>query len=630
MTKEHIHELEQQILLHKRRYYDGEPLISDVEYDALEDQLRKLDPENPVLFIVGTPEGGKVRHDIPMLSCQKALDVEEVVKWAQGKPLYAGYKLDGLSLSLTYIDGRLKQAATRGNGVAGDDVTISVMNIAKIPKMIPHSAQVNVRGELFMPLSEFERVNRNLEEEEKYSSPRNLAVGTLRQKEPSLLLERQLDFRSFDVIGLDPALTTEQSTNILREWGFEPADFKAIPIPAKDNLAEFFQEIARKRDNELDFEIDGLVFKYDDPQDRTNAGETEHHPKWQIALKFESKGESTKVLGITWQVGRTGALTPVAELDPVDVAGATISRATLHNADFLLAMDVAVGDTVSIVRSGDVIPRIIDIIEKGWESAILPDACPSCNGPLKREGVNIVCASDSCPDRNLQTIMHWIRSVDIKGLGPESVRKLYDDDLVREPADLYNASLTEQRLVEVLGKNGLKIKESIESTRQIPLRVFIAALGIPTVGSRMSKVLSRHFSSLQELQKTTIPQLCQLEGISNVTAQNIVEGVNSATPKTILERGVSIIDEQTTAFPTTDEERSIKIKKHVYVTGKVEGMTKEEVQSFVESKGYKWSSSISAKLDTLILGEKPGSSKVEKAEKLGIKILSWNEFMSVL
>ena len=216
---ERIQELEQQILLHKRRYYDGEPIISDAEYDALEEQLRKLDPDNPVLFIVGTPEGGKVTHEIPMRSCQKASDVAEVVKWARNRPLYAGYKLDGLSLSLIYENGRLKQAATRGNGLSGDDVTISVMNVDAIPKTISYTEKVNIRGEIFMPLSEFKRINSELEDEERYSSPRNLAVGTLRQKEPALLKDRRLDFRPFDVLGLDTNLTTEQSADILREWG---------------------------------------------------------------------------------------------------------------------------------------------------------------------------------------------------------------------------------------------------------------------------------------------------------------------------------------------------------------------------------------------------------------------------
>jgi DNA ligase (NAD+) len=623
---ERIQELEQQILLHKRRYYDGEPIISDAEYDALEEELRKLDPDNPVLFIVGTPEGGKVTHEIPMLSCQKASDVAEVVKWAKNKPLYAGYKLDGLSLSLVYENGRLKQAATRGNGLSGDDVTISVMNVDAIPKTIPYSEKVNIRGEIFMPLSEFERINNELEDEEKYSSPRNLAVGTLRQKEPALLKERRLDFRPFDVLGLDTNLTTEQISDILREWGFNPADFKAIPHHTKKEISEFFQGIAYKRETELDFEIDGIVFKYDSPKDRAEAGETEHHPKWQIALKFESKGEATKVLGITWQVGRTGALTPVAELEPVEVAGATISRATLHNADFLLAMDVAVGDTVALVRSGDVIPRIISIEEKGPRSASLPDVCPSCNAHLKRIGVNLVCTSENCPDRDHQIIMHWVYSVDIKGLGPESVRKLYDEGLVKEPADLYDSSLTEEKLVELLGSNGEKIKARIEDSRRIAFNVFIAALGIPTVGWRMGKVLASNFESFDELRKATVSQLIQLEGISDVTARNIIAGINEPTPKLIIDKGVEIV--YTTTDTTTPGEIAEGSKGRIYVTGKIEGMTKDEVRKYVESKGYEWSTSISSNLTLLVLGEKPGGSKIEKAEKLGIEMLNWDEFSS--
>ncbi|MGD2072423.1 MAG: hypothetical protein PVG65_02925, partial [Candidatus Thorarchaeota archaeon] len=335
-SDEKIAELERRILLHKRAYYDGEPLISDAEYDALEDELRELNPENPVLFMIGTPEGGKVQHDPPMLSCQKASDVADVAKWADSMQLYAGYKIDGLSLSLIYDDGKLIQAATRGNGQSGDDVTISVMKIGAIPKTIPEKKRINVRGELYMRLSEFERINNQVPDDEKYSSPRNLAVGTLKQKDPAFLEQRQLDFRPFDVLGLDSSLTTEQTSAILGDWGFEPADFKLINKPDSNSIVKFFKEIEAKRESELDFEIDGIVFKYNDPVDRANAGQTEHHPKWQIALKFQSRGDTTKVLGITWQVGRTGILTPVAELEPVELAGATIQRATLHNADFLL------------------------------------------------------------------------------------------------------------------------------------------------------------------------------------------------------------------------------------------------------------------------------------------------------
>ena len=622
---ERIRELEQQILLHKRRYYDGEPIISDAEYDALEHELRKLDPENPVLFIVGTPEGGKVRHDVPMLSCQKASDVAEVVRWANGKPLYAGYKMDGLSLSLIYEDGKLKRAATRGNGVSGDDVTISVMNITSIPKLIPNKTRVNVRGELFMPLSEFKRINSELEEGEKYTSPRNLAVGTVRQKEPALLMERKLGFRPFDVLGLDETLTTKQNADILREWGFEPADFKEIPKPTAKEIDEFFQDIASKRETKLDFEIDGIVFKYDRAADRANAGETEHHPKWQIALKFESRGEATEVLGITWQVGRTGALTPVAELKPVEVAGAMISRATLHNADFLMAMDVAVGDIVDLVRSGDVIPRIIDIEKKGPNSATLPAVCPSCNEPLRKDGVNLVCVSDSCPDRDHQTIMHWVRVVDIKGLGPESVRKLYDEGLVKEPSDLYDSNLTEEKLVEVLGSNGQKVKERIETTRQMPFHVFLSALGIPTLGWKMGKVLAQRYSSFEDLQKATVNQLCHLEGISEITARHIVRGVNETTATHILSKGIELVFGGKPAQPDLAAGGS---KGRIYVTGKIEGMTKADVQSYVEAKGYEWSSSITSNLTLLVIGDKPGGSKVAKAEKLGIEMLTWGEFES--
>jgi DNA ligase (NAD+) len=625
-SENRIVELERQILIHKRAYYDGEPLISDAEYDALEDKLRALDPENPVLFMVGTPEGGKVQHKPPMLSCQKASDVAEVVKWAENKPLYAGYKIDGLSLSLIYENGKLVQAATRGNGQYGDDVTISVMKIEAIPKTIPQKSRINVRGELFMRLSEFERINSQVSEEEGYSSPRNLAVGTLKQKDPTFLEQRKLDFRPFDVLGLKSSLTTEESSIILEKWGFVPADFKLIKKPNFRSIESLFNNVKNKRDTDLDFEIDGIVFKYNNAIDRENAGQTEHHPKWQIALKFESKGDTTKVLGITWQVGRTGALTPVAELEPVDVAGATIKRATLHNADFLVDLDVAINDTVSVVRSGDVIPRILEVVEKGPNSAKLPVTCPSCGHSLKREGVNIVCTSKVCPERDIQSILHWIRITDIKGLGIESVRKLYELGLVKHYANLYDSKLTEEQLIEILGKNGEKIKANIEATRKIPFHIFLSGLGVSTLGRRMGKLLSENFSSLKELQNASISRLCQIEGISEVTARYIIAGVNdSSLVKRLLANDVKII------YPKKKTKSGIPpTKARMYVTGKIEGMTKAEVKKFVKSKGYEWSESISSNLNLLVLGEKAGGSKVAKAKKLGIEMMTWNEFISTL
>jgi DNA ligase (NAD+) len=634
--EEEIKELENLIIYHKRQYYDGEPIISDAEYDALEYRLRELDPQNPVLFIVGSPEDGEVIHDPPMLSCKKAKTLDDVISWAEGKDLYMGYKVDGLSLKIIYQDGKLVQAATRGNGLSGEDVTLNVMKIAAIPKTISHKEKVEVRGELYMRLSEFNRINETLADEQ-YSSPRNLAVGTLKQKDAKILDERTLDFKAWDLIdGAYSNNAIEEIVQILNAWGFDITDFKLLTQPDKEAIIEVFEGVEREREN-LDFEIDGVVFKYNDATARESAGVTEHHPKWQMALKFASKGATTLLKAIKWQLGRTGVLTPVAALEPVELAGAIISRATLHNADFLTDLNANVGDRVYVERSGDVIPTIIKITAKhNSERVTPPTACPSCGAPTGKNGVNIICTGEKCRDRDLQAILYWTKITGIEGIGPKSAEKLYDEGLVQHYSDLY--SLEKQQLVDLLGKNGETIYNNIENTRQLPFHIFLAALGITSLGKKMGKTLAKHFNSFKELQEASIGRLTQIEGISDVTANYIQHGVNNKENyQRLLENGLEIVYKTKkipaqrgplTQFLDSPQPVVPSTGKKVYVTGKIQGYTKKDIQELVEDHGFEWATSISSKLDLLVTGEKAGGKKLEKAKLKGIKIVTWEEFVA--
>lgn len=640
-----IKKLADQILYHKKKYYDGEPEISDEAYDALEDKLRNLDPDNPVLYIVGVPEGGKVTHNTPMLSCQKATTIDEIMKWSKGLNVYVGYKIDGFSLSLIYENGRLMQAATRGNGIMGDDATLPIMKIASIPKTIKQTENVNVRGELFMQISEFNRIKRT--EGIEYSSPRNLAVGTVKQKDLSLLEKRELEFHAFELLGIEENASLERHGELLHLWGFNTADFKLLMSPTRDEIESLFQQTQEERDS-LDFEIDGLIFKYNDAAQRASAGRTEHHPKWMIALKFASQGDISVVQHITWQVGRTGVLTPVAELDPVEVMGAVIKRATLHNAEFLETLDVAEGDTVMVIRSGDVIPKITELVDKGVNETSFPSNCPSCGTKLKRDGVNLVCTGSRCRDRDIQAIRHWIRVTDIEGLGPKNVAKLYDQGLIRHFSDLYDNKLTEGVLVNHLGKNGSKIFKSIQEKKHIPFHIFLAGLGIESLGKGMAKILVKHFNTFEDLKKATVKQLILLEGISDLTANYIHSGLHDpALSDHILAKGVKIIYQEkkksimkkermggldqfiTSGEVTHTFSESQEPTKTIYVTGKISGMTKKDIENFVAQHGYEWAS-LSKKLDLLVLGENPGSAKLEKARKYGLTIKTWDEFRNEL
>lgn len=643
--KSEIKDLENQILFHKKKYYDGEPVISDEAYDVLEDRLKKLDPENPVLHIVGSPERGKIMHDVPMLSCQKATDIDEVVKWSKGFDLFVGYKIDGFSLSLIYENGKFIQAATRGNGITGDDSTIVAMKIRSIPKSIPATSRVNIRGELFMKISEFNRINNS--EGGMYISPRNLAVGTIKQKDLSLLETRSLEFNTFELIGYDETLSFEENNKLMQSWGFKTADFELLKAPTKLNISSLYEKIETKR-NTLDFEIDGLIFKYNDTAERIKAGSTAHHPKWMMALKFASQGKISEIRGITWQVGRMGNLTPVAELEPVEVAGATISRATLHNADFLEELDVAEKDMIIVIRSGDVIPKITEVIKKGPNHAEFPTNCPSCDSKLIRDRVNLLCTQNDCREKVIQQIRYFVRTIDIVGLGPKNIAKLYDKGLVQHYSDLFNPKLTKGVLTSLLGKNGSKIYDSIQSFRELPFNTFLASLGIETLGKQMAKVLSRHFSSYDELKNVPISRLVTIEGISDTTAKYIYDGVRDPSKgDRVLSNGVKIIYGKRKKKSRTkksgglgdflDIEDQPDVKevlsvedantKTVYVTGKIEGKTKKEIQNFLKKYNYEWASSVTKNLDILVTGDKPGVAKLKKARQYGIQIKTWNDFI---
>ena len=649
MNQSDILELERKILYHKKRYYDGEPEISDIQYDNLEKTLKKLDPENPVLYLVGSPEGGKIEHIPRMLSSQKANSLEEIIKWKKEiSSISAGYKVDGLSLSLIYENGKLIQAATRGNGQTGDDVTLQAMKIKNIPKNIDIFERVNVRGEVYMKISEFKRVNGNLDENEKYSSPRNLATGSLKQKNINMLDDRELNFMAWQLLGYGGNFSIDEQIKSLRNWGFEIADKDILVNPNTEELNSIFEKYVDEREN-LDFEIDGVIFKYLNFKDRDNAGETDHHPRWSIAWKFQSKGETTIIEDITWQVGRTGVLTPVAELRPIFIAGAKIQRATLHNLNFIETENIAIGDKVSIVRAGDVIPKVLKVIEKGKNlKPSFPNICPSCANETQKQAVELVCNADVCKDKNIQKIAYWIKIHDIKGLGLKSLQKLYDEEIVLNMEDLYDDKLSQEILVSYLGKNGVKIKNEIERSRYTDLSSFLTGLGIQNLGRSLGKQLSMKFKNLEAIKNSVLDDLIEIDGISELTANYILSGLNSSDQvEKLLENGVVISDKSLNIVKKNDkpigldawfgedfiveidEEQNVDPnynEKRVYVTGTIQNLTKKQIKSKLEGRGIIWQDSITKNLDYLIFGEKAGNSKLSNAEKKGVKILSWTEF----
>lgn len=623
----HKEVLADRILYYKAKYYDGKPEISDSDYDKLEEQLKQLDPENPVLQIVGNGKYGTVKHYFPMLSCNKAKSIEDVVKWSKNnniKDIVVSYKVDGMSLCLIYNRGKLVQALTRGNGEFGEDVTLNVMKI-NVPKVVPFKQRVEIRGELYMKLSDVKKAP------DEVTSPRNYAVGTLRQRNPLELEKRILSFKAFEMISILPASQLETNFDHMKElssWGFETALFgtstysDSIVLP--NQIINHFETIKEER-KKLDFEIDGIVFRANNILDYSRLGNTSHYPRGMIALKFENQVEETELLDITWQVGRFGTLTPVAELAEVEIAGAKIKRATLHNMSFLEEMGVNIGDIVELERAGDVIPKVVGISEKkNFDDYIIPENCPSCDAAISKRDLFLYCINPMCRDMVVQNLLHWLKALEIKGAGIKNMEKLYDNKVITRVTNFYDSSTFKGNFVSILGKNGSKLFHAIRNKKEIPLHQFLYGLGFDALGRSMSKKLAKQFETFDDIKKITYDQFLEMDGIAEITADKLFSNIQpSAFDKFLNRHGYTIINENF-------QEKVITMKGKVYVTGSVPNMKKKEVEEFIKSKGFDWSSSVSKKLTYLVTGDKAGQAKLTKAEKIGVTVISWEEFLKVI
>lgn len=455
--------------------------------------------------------------------------------------------------------------------------------------------------------------------------------------------------------------TIQENVSALDKWGFVSSDFKYLE-PDLTTIETFFCSIESQR-NKLDFEIDGIILKYNSAAARKKAGITSKYPKWQCALKFETSSEQTTLKGITWQISRTGTLTPVAELEEVILLGSKVRRATLHNKNYLNELNINIGDILLVEKAGDVIPRVVSVFEKKSSGiAEFPTICPICGSATIEENIELKCSNLNCKGRILKTIHYWIKITDIKGLGPKSIEKLFIKKALRNYSDLY--SLTEGQLTSILGKNGSKIYNNIQQTLTLPFHTFLAALGIDSLGINMSKTLAKNYTSLEELKKTTISELTKIEGISNITAEYILTGINQeeANYQKLFDNGLIIVDMNeskkisekskiATKFAkkglntyfnlnndnkrikktqTKDKEKKLEHKNiqrpSVLVTGSIENLTRKEVKDLLLENNFEIKSSVSKSLGVLVIGEKAGGSKIKKAESLNIPIMEWAEF----
>ncbi len=659
--KKRVEKLQEEIEYHNYRYYVlDQPEIPDAQYDRLMRELEKIEEEYPELRSpnsptqrVGAPpleEFEIVRHSIPMLSLANAFDESEArdfdkrVKKILGSAADVEYvaepKLDGLAVELVYERGQFVVGSTRGDGVNGENITQNLRTIKTIPlqlirKEIPVPERLEVRGEVIIQLDKFKTLNRKREVmgEPPFANPRNAAAGSIRQLDSKITSERPLEIYCYG-LGEIRGQTFKTHWEILQtfpKWGLRtnPHIQKCQNI---DEVLEYYHGMNEKREK-LPYEIDGIAIKVGRLDLQTRLGEISRSPRWALAFKFQPKQETTKILKIIPQVGRTGALTPVAEMEPVKVGGVEISRATLHNQDEIDKKDVRIGDTVIIQRAGDVIPEVVQVITSkrtGSEKKFkMPSTCPVCGAEVVREEAIHRCIGLDCPAQLKGRIKHFAskRAMDIEGLGVKLIDQLVEKGLVKDVADIYYIAKEQLIALERMAeKSAQNIIDAIEKSKTKPLSKFLYALGIRHVGETTAEDLARHFPRLDDFFHLSEDDLMEVEGIGPEVAASVVQFFRDKKNKESIDRlkkaGVKVIE------PKAKEKGKLAGKVFVF-TGALQGFERDEARNLVESLGGMTASSVSKKVDFVVIGEDPGS-KFDKAKELGIKILTEAEFKKMI
>lgn len=655
--------LRKEIDYHNYRYYVlDSPVIPDVEYDRLMEELKRLEAQYPELITpdsptqrVGAPpakEFRQVRHAIPMLSLDNVFDEAGFRDWdrrvreglGQEEVEYAGEpKFDGLAVSVLYRDGLLVQAATRGDGYVGEEITNNVRTIKSVPLRLMGEGWPRVleaRGEVYMPKSGFERLNRELERrgEKTFANPRNAAAGSLRQLDPNITAQRPLDIAFYGFGLVEGGRLPERHSEIMdrfREWGLKSARERTV-VRGVEQAVAYYRRMLERRD-QLDYEMDGCVFKVNRIDEQERLGYTARAPRWAIAYKFPAEEAITRVLDVVWQVGRTGALTPVAKLEPVHVGGVTVSSATLHNIDEIRRKDVRIGDWVWVRRAGEVIPEVVRVIveRRPADARVveLPKRCPVCGSEvIKPEGEAIARCTGGlyCPAQLKGRILHFAsrRAMDIDGLGEKLVDQLVDRGLVKDVADIYYLTKDQLLGLERMGeKSAQNLLEAIERSKRTTLARFLYALGIREVGEATAATLARHFGSLNRIMSASEDELMAVPDVGPVVAAQIRAFFRQP-------HNLEVIDKLKKAGVHWEEGEPQQGPKPLegetfVLTGALDSMTREEAKERLEALGAKVSSSVSRKTSYVVVGHDPGS-KYDKAKALGVPTLDEAAFLDLL
>ena len=635
-------------------YVLDNPTMSDFDYDKKLRKLEELEQAHPELVTPDSPTqrvGGKalerfeqVVHPVPLESLQDVFDFEELEQFDQrvkGVVPEAVYdvepKVDGLSVALEYENGLFVRGATRGDGQIGEDVTENLKTIRSIPLRIENAPpRLIVRGEVYMPKTVFEQLNEQRDKlgETPFANPRNAAAGSLRQLDPKIAASRRLDIAVFNVQlieGVEFASHTE-SLDYLRQKGF-----KMIPRVLCETVEQVEEQIAAIGEgrDQYPFDIDGAVVKVNHLAQRTRLGSTAKFPRWAAAYKYPPEVKPSKLLDIVVQVGRTGVLTPKAVLEPVRLAGTTVTNATLHNQDFITEKDIRIGDTVLVRKAGEIIPEVLSVVqEKRPEGTVpyhLPDHCPVCGAKVEREedGAHMRCTGTECPAQLLRFIAHFASrdAMDIDGLGIAVVENLVNAGLVQSPSDLYFLDGDKVAALDRMGKRSAqKLLSAIEKSKENDLSKLIFAFGIRQVGQKAGKILAAHFKTLEALQNATEEELCQVNDVGAITAKSIADWMANPQSQHLIARLKEAGVNMTAAEQGSDQRF---VGKTFVLTGSLEKFTRDEATAMIEQRGGKASSSVSKKTTYLVAGEAAGS-KLRKAQELGIPVLTEDEFLALM
>ena len=660
--EERISTLRRQLHEHNHRYYVlNSPVISDQEFDFMMHELQDLEARHPELYDANSPtmrvgsditkDFRQVPHRYPMLSLANTYSEEDVAEWynqvsrgLEGEEfeVCCEMKYDGLSISLTYENGRLVQAVTRGDGVQGDDVTANVRTIRTIPLVLEqglgYPEQFEIRGEILMPWQSFNRLNEEREEigEQPFANPRNAASGTLKSQDSRVVAERGLDAYLYYLLGEEiKAEGHYESLQTAKAWGFKTSE-GMCKVRTLEEIYAFIKRWDTERKT-LPVATDGIVLKVNSLRQQRHLGFTAKSPRWAIAYKFRAERACTRLLNVTYQVGRTGAVTPVANMETVQLAGTKVRRATLNNADFIRSFNIHEGDWLYVEKGGEIIPKIVGVDEERREPSAVPvefiTHCPECGAPLRRnEGEAVTyCPNDSgCPPQIKGRIEHFIarKAMNIDSLGPETVDAYYENGLINNIADLYTLTVDQINADGSREKSARKIISAISESKAIPFERVVFALGIRMVGETTAKLLARHFNDIESLSNATVEQLMQVDGVGEVIAVSVVTYFKDEKNREIVRRltqyGLQMSVDKEQGQPMDDALQGM----NVVISGVFARHSRDEYKMMIEQHGGKNQSSISSKTTFILAGDNMGPSKLQKAQKLGVKIISEEDFLT--